>query len=242
MNPRAGSALVGVTLGLLAVLGCQSTRSGTGRPGAPSGVSDSASTDHSTGGGEPVWPAHLQATVYEIEGPVDRLGTLDARKLAKEGDGEGALLTTFSSVGAARVLYRIDQPVNLYSERITVGGSEPMVTGTRMDARGNAINNVTYQNVGVILGITAKSPSAGSRRREPDVTLDVRLAVLGKGGPEIAPGRKAAVPRTLALEHTAPLRFNRSVVMLSSAPASEGPQGSAVAYVMQYRFSHPADR
>ena len=47
------------------------------------------------------------------------------------------------------ILARNNQPAT-----ITVGQSVPLITGVRYDNFGNAINSITYQDVGVILRVT----------------------------------------------------------------------------------------
>lgn len=59
----------------------------------------------------------------------------------------------------------IDQRVNVLSETLQVGTREPVVTATRMTSTGQAINAVTYQQVGAIIRLTGQFPGAGRQAR-----------------------------------------------------------------------------
>ncbi len=189
-----------------------------------------------------VLPAHFQATVYEIQAAADRLGALDAKALAARAATAEELLSALASVGTARILYRIDQPVNVYSERITIGGSEPVVTGARMSGTGETVKSITYHNVGVIVRLTAKAPSKESNRRDPDVTMAIQLAALAASNTELAPGVKATATRTLSLEHSEPLEFGRPLVMLSASTLAAGAEAPPAVYAIRYLFSPPAGK
>jgi general secretion pathway protein D len=71
--------------------------------------------------------------------------------------GENYLVTlrAIAQAGKAKVLSRPSILArNNQPATITVGQSVPLITSTRYDTFGNAINSVTYQDVGVILRVT----------------------------------------------------------------------------------------
>ena len=70
-----------------------------------------------------ILPAQFQATFYEVQAASNLVSSLDAKSLAGQAATPEALLQALGKVGAARVLYRIGQPVNLFSERILLGSS-----------------------------------------------------------------------------------------------------------------------
>jgi len=184
------------------------------------------------------FPAHFQATVYEVQLPTNHLEMLDARKLATRAGKADDLLRALAAAGSARTLYRVDQPVNVYAEKIMVGSSEPVVSAVRSTAAGAPIRSVTHADVGFILSLSAQPSAAGSGKHpSPEVVLDIRLATLGSGGPELAQGVKASPARTVSIQHREQLEFGRPRVMLSVDTSKE--DAPPVAYVIRYLFSEP---
>jgi general secretion pathway protein D len=81
------------------------------------------------------------------------------------------------------ILARNNQPAT-----ITVGQSVPLITGVRYDNFGNAINSITYQDVGVILRVTPFITGDGLvqmivspeiSRLSPTTTIPISLAANG---------------------------------------------------------------
>src|SRR4051794_38953553 len=60
-----------------------------------------------------VLPAQLQLTVYELRTTPELAAKLDAKTLADAGATADSLLEKLAPAGKTRILYRIDQPVNL---------------------------------------------------------------------------------------------------------------------------------
>jgi hypothetical protein len=186
----------------------------------------------------PTLPAQFQATVYEVQLPTNYSGKLEAPALASKAGTAEDLLKALGKAGTARILYRIDQPVNVYSERITLGSREPVVTGARMTATGTTMKTVQYQNVGVIIHLKAQPPATTeTKRKEPDVEMNIELSALAPGDIEIAPSVKAPITRTIAIEHREPLKFGKPQVMLSIDTSKEG--AVPTAYVIRYLFRPP---
>jgi hypothetical protein len=181
-----------------------------------------------------VLPAQFQATVYEVQATPDKVGTLDAKALAWLAPMPEALLPVLSAVGKTRILYRIDQPVNVYSERIAVMGSEPVVTGTRITANGQPINTTMRQNVGVIIRLSASVPPKG--KGETLVTMAVQLSALAPTDVEIGAGQKSTAMRNMQIQHSELLEFNRPSVMVAVSSASAVEQATPIAYVIRYAF------
>jgi hypothetical protein len=186
----------------------------------------------------PTLPAQFQATVYEVQLPTNHNGKLEAPALASKAGTAEDLLKALGKAGTARILYRVDQPVNVYSERITLGSREPVVTGARKTTTGTTLKTVQYQNVGVIIHLKAQPPATTeTKRKEPDVDMNIELSALTPGDIEIAPGVKAPVTRTVAIEHREPLKFGKPQIMLSIDTSKEG--AVPTAYVIRYLFKSP---
>jgi hypothetical protein len=183
-----------------------------------------------------VLPAHFQATVYEVQADAERLGSLQGEGLAKSAATAEGLLKALGAFGTARILYRFDQPVNVFSESLQVGTREPVVTGTRMTSSGQSINSVQYHSVGAIIRLAGRIPPPETKRKRPEVTLAVELSVLSGTGTEIAPGLKAPSIRNVSMQHGEELEFGRPRVMLAVSSTSTEPKQPAAIYVFRYVF------
>jgi hypothetical protein len=197
--------------------------------------------------------AQYQATVYEVHAAAERLGNLDAKALARQAATSETLLAALAQTGKARLLYRIEQPVNVFSTRIIIGSSEPVISGTRNTTTGGTVNSINYQNVGFIVQLSAHGPPKDQDTAAPIVTSAIKLSVLSAGEKEIAPGQKASVIRAMSLDHSEALELNRPQVLVAISSnafssfrrsadgnkAGETPT-TPVAYVVRYQFGPPA--
>jgi hypothetical protein len=178
-------------------------------------------------------PAHFQATIYEVEAPVGRMDSVDAKALEKQAGTAEGLLNALSKVGAARILYRFDQPVNVVSQKLFMGKSEPLVTSTRLSPSGQTINSVTYQQIGAAVSLSAPAV----RDKHPAVTVAVELSVMGRTGVEVVPDAKLPAIRTVSTAHQSALEFGQPRVILAGDSASLDQKASPVLYVIRYLFN-----
>ena len=184
-----------------------------------------------------ILPARFEATVYEVQVPADRAGKLDSAALAAKAADPDGLRAALAEFGPTKVLYRVDQPVNLYSERIMIGSTEPMVTATRKTDTGQSINTVQYQNVGLTIAISGSQPPKESGRKGLDVQMMIQLAALSDSAVEIGTGVKASVIRTISIDHGEPVQYGRPLVMLNVTYPAKDEKGNAHAYVIRYVFN-----
>jgi hypothetical protein len=237
-----------VDLGILisvavAVAGCQAPADKTGSGAVPAGTGADSSTPSTPAGDKEfrqpakVLTAHFQATIYEVEAVAERLSAVDGKALAKKATSAEGLLGALSSVGTTRILYRFDQPVNVFGETLRIGSSEPVVTGTRTSSGGQTINQVTYQQVGAIIHLSAWPPPREAKRKDPEVKVSAELAVLAASDVELAPGRKVTSTRSLSLQNTGQLEFGEPQVMLAVSSTSTDQQRRPAMYVIRYVFN-----
>jgi hypothetical protein len=182
-------------------------------------------------------PARFEATAYEVLVPADRAGKLDGAALTDKAADPDDLRKALAEFGPTRILYRVDQPVNLYSENIMIGSREPMVTATRKTDTGQSINTVQYRQVGLIVNISAGPPPKDSDRKGLDVRMKIELAAIGQSAVEMSPQARAAVVRNVAIDHSESLRFGRPFVMLNVTYPQADEKGSAVVYVIRGLFN-----
>jgi len=183
-----------------------------------------------------VAPAHFEVTVYEVLVPEARIAELEALALEAKAATAQELAKALGEFGQTKVLYRIDQTVNLYGENITLGSNEPMVTGVRRQEPGSTINTITYQHVGLIVSLAANPPVPDAPRKELNVQVNLELAALADSGIEIAPQVKASRIRNLQLSHSETPRFGRPWVLLNVSAPPAGDKTPPVAYVVRYVF------
>jgi hypothetical protein len=182
-------------------------------------------------------PARLEVTIYEVQVPEDRTADLYTLSLEPRAATAQSLAQALAEFGKTKVLYRIDQSVNLYSESISLVTSEPMVTGTRISSTGTALNTVTYQNVGLVVNISASAPQKDSPRKGLATQVSFTLAAIVDNDVIIAPNVKASSIRKVQINHSELPRFGKPVVQLNvSAPAGDDSTFST-AYVVRYVFN-----
>ena len=182
-------------------------------------------------------PARFEATVYEVQVPENRILDFDAQTLEAKAGTAQSLAKALAEFGPTKVLYKIDQSVNLFGEGITLGSSQPMVTGTRMMGAGQAVNSITYQQVGLMVNLSANPLPPDAPRKVPDTQVDFRLSVLADSGVELAPGVKASATRTVELSHSETPKFGRACVLLNVSATGDGAKAPPTAYVVRYVFS-----
>ena len=112
-----------------------------------------------------------------------------------------------------------------------------MVTGTRMTESGQAINTITYQQVGLIVNLSANPVPPDAPRKLPDTQVDFRLAVLTDSGVELAPKVKASSARNVELSHSETPKLGKACVLLNVSAATGSAASPATAYVVRYVFN-----
>ena len=176
--------------------------------------------------------AHFQATVYETRVPENRIGAFDAKSLAAKAITAADLQKALAACGKTKVLYQVDQTVNLAEDRIHIGKREPFVTNARRTDRGQTINTVQYERVGVIFEVMGKPTDSGL-----DATVRIEMSALTESGTKISENAFAVTVRTVELGHNGPVQLGRPVVLVSIDASTKDADGNAVAYVCRIVFS-----
>ena len=182
-------------------------------------------------------PARFEATVYEVQVPENRLAELDAQALAAKAGNAEDLRKALADFGPTKVLYKVDQPVNLYSESIVIGSRVPFVTNSRATEAGGVVNTIQYQQVGVIFQITAALPPKESKRKGLDVRLNTELSAMVDSPVAISPGAKAVTIRSVSFSQSQSLQYGRPIVALNLASPARDEKAPPVAYVIRYVFT-----
>lgn len=182
-------------------------------------------------------PAHFDATVYEIKIPESRISDLDALTLERAAVTPQNLELVLKRFGTPRIMYKVDQPVNLYGEDILLGSEEPMVTGTS-----GGINSFTYQNIGLHTQIWASSADAttgavADPAPVPDVQLRFQLSVISDSGVPISDNVNASRIRTINLTQSGAPKFGQPCVLVTVSAAGSNEKSEPVAYIVRYMFT-----
>lgn len=183
-----------------------------------------------------VAPARFEATVFELRLPEDRVAELDARSLESKAGTAQSLAKALSEFGHTRVLYKVDQTVNLYSESIELLVSGPMES-THLDDSGHSYRTLATQNTGLIINISASDAPADSPQKGLDVQVLFHLSVLADSGVELAPKVNARSVRSMELSHSEVPRFGQPRVQLNVSGGSGGAGTLPTAYVVCYVFT-----
>ncbi len=238
---RVGLAIV--TLVAILMTGCQSagekeTGAALERSNASAGSSTEtlAVREKESPPSSRILPAQFQATVYEVQAVAERLNTVDGQALARQAASAEKLLKALSEMGETKILYRFDQPVNVFSETLRIGTREPVVMGSRATANGSVINSFQYQDVGAIIQLSAGTPPTEGKRKGPEVKVSVELAALSDSGVEMVPGRKVVSTRNVSLSHNEVLEYGRPRVMLVVDSSSNDEKKRPVMFVIRYVF------
>jgi len=176
--------------------------------------------------------ARFQATVYETRVPEKGISAFDAKSLAAKAGTAADLQKALAACGKTKVLYQVDQTVNLAEDRIHIGKREPFVTNTRRTDRGQTINTVQYEHVGVIFQVMGKPTDSGL-----DATVRIEMSALTESGTKISETAKAVTVRTVELGHNGPVQLGKPVVLVSLDASSKDADGNAIAYVCRIVFS-----
>jgi hypothetical protein len=182
-------------------------------------------------------PARFEATVYEVQVPEPRVGDLDALALEAKATTAQELAKALEDFGKARVLYKIDQTVNLHGESIMLGTSVPVVTASRRLESGPAMNSITYQDAGLMVNLSASAPSEGAAAGELCAQVNFELSAPFESEVELAPQVRATSSRKMELRHSEKPRFGKPLVLLNVSAAGVGDQVPPVAYVIRYVLS-----
>jgi hypothetical protein len=185
-----------------------------------------------------VAPARFEATVYELEVPESRIADLDAVKLESTAATPQAMAAALGAFGTPKILYKVDQTVNLYSEHILLGSEEPIVTGISRGTNGSWGNITTLRTIGFQTQISADAPPGGSSSADPNVQLRFTLSVEAGSNVAISEHANAERMRSVLLTQSGTPKFGKPSVLVTVSPSSPGEKSRPIAYIIRYLFTH----
>jgi beta-lactamase regulating signal transducer with metallopeptidase domain len=182
--------------------------------------------------------ARFEATVYELEVPENRIADLDAVKLESSAATPQALATALGAFGTPKILYKVDQIVNLYGENISLGTQVPLITGALDDGSGKPRNLISYTSVGLVTRISA-APSNAIKPPVPQVQLNFILSVLADSDVPISDTVNGKNIRSVQLSQSGTPTFGKPTVLVTVNATDANAKTRPVAYIVRYRFSQP---
>lgn len=187
-------------------------------------------------------PARFEASVYEVQVPQARIDDLDALALEARATTPQSLIKTLGEFGETKILYRIDQPVNLYVESIVLKSSEPLRNPDREPSQpvDPAVSTRfriggAYMQTGLTVNISA------NKLQQPDHgegvgVLQVNFQLTGLAGVESAPDVKSARNMEVTLNQSSVLKFGKPTVLFNVSNPRGAENAQPVVYVICYVF------
>ncbi|KKM98406.1 hypothetical protein LCGC14_1158250 [marine sediment metagenome] len=221
------AASMGMILAVSAAVGCNGGVLGGSGPIVPTPL---ASADFGS--------VRLRMLICELQVPAERVMELDSDRLAAGATDEKAFLDRLSKLGAAKVLYRLDQTVDLNStSQIKAGVRKPFVTAARVTQSGRTMRTVQYERLGAVCKVTGKAvKDADPPHMRAEVNVD--LSTMSDSGVKISDKVQARVLRMVTLVHAGSVQLGRPFVMVSTTPGAQGKTESA-AFVCRGVFTRP---
>ena len=221
------AASMAMILAVSVAVGCNGGAWGGSGPIVPTPL---ASADFSS--------VRLRMLICELQVPAERVVELDSDRLAAGAGDVKGFVAKLSALGTNKVLYRLDQTVDLHTtSRIQARSRMPFVTGARRTESGRTIRTVQYESVGAICKVTGKAVEDADPphlRAE----INVELSALSDSGVKITGDVEGPVVRKTTLLHTGPVQLGRPFVLISATP---GPPGKAepTTFVCRGIFTKP---
>ncbi|HEY4329615.1 MAG TPA: M56 family metallopeptidase, partial [Phycisphaerae bacterium] len=195
-------------------------------------IASSGSANVSTGEGP---TCSLDATIYDVRMPVDKIGQLDLDALTKAAATAGGFEKALAELGTSLPLYRANQSVRLSGDSITIGTQTPYITNTQVSNRGEAINSVSYTSTGAVFNIAGKNAAPGN----VELDLSIELSTMSEGATAISNNVKAALFRRTTMSHKGQIVPRQPFVVVSVDAAAVDSNGKAVAYIARITLGVP---
>lgn len=216
----------GLTLILAACMGCAPTGpTALVRP-TPLAEADFASV-------------RFRAEVYELRLPQERAAALDPDRLAAAAGSRRELLNKLKQLGTAKLLYQVDQAVDLNtSTPIRVGARVPFVMAARPTQTGQVIRTVRYEQMGAEFNVAGK-PVTDVEAPVMRVQIDVEISAISDSGAHVSEKVPARVMRKVTLAHRGAVTLGRPITMMSMDSSAPAKDERAVAFVVRIVLDAP---
>jgi hypothetical protein len=177
----------------------------------------------------------LDATIYDVRLPVDKIGQLDVEALTRASATAAAFEKALAALGASKPLYRADQSVRLSGDTITIAAQTPYVTNSQITQTGQTINSVSYTQIGTLFTIAGKAGAGG----EIELDLSIQVSAISDSGTPISTNVNAPMFRSAMIARKGPVEAKVPFVVVSVDAANVDAKGNAVAYIARVTLGAP---
>jgi hypothetical protein len=179
----------------------------------------------------------LDATIYDVRLPVEKISQLDAVVLAKGAGSVAEFEKVLGDLGAVKPLYRVSQAVRLSADSIMMGANVPYITNSQVTNTGQTINSVSYTQVGAVFNVAGKT---GAGADSIALNLDIQVSALTEGGGvPISTNVHAPLFRTVTMTHKGTVTAKQPFVVVSADAMNVDDKGKAVAYIARVVLGAP---
>ncbi len=177
----------------------------------------------------------VDATIYDVRLPVDKIGQLDVEALTRASATAAAFEKALAALGESKPLYRANQSVRLKGDTITIAAQTPYVTNSQITNTGQTINSVSYRQIGTIFSIAGKTGAGGGI----ELDLSIQVAAMSASGTPISTNLNAPMFRTTMMARKGPVEARVPFVVVSVDAANVDGNGKAVAYIARITLGAP---
>jgi beta-lactamase regulating signal transducer with metallopeptidase domain len=217
----------------------------TTRPAPQGEISGSGFSGGRGGGvGDPTTPVlgegptcPLDATLYSIRLPLDKITKLDVAALQASAATPASFEKALAALGGAKPLYRADQSVRLSGDTIRIGSHTPYVSNTMMTSSGKSIDHVSYMGTGATFSLAGKTAARGG------IDLDLNIEVSSFSDSPVSIDNKGErfqpIIYTFNLEHKGRVPPGQPFVVATVDAVSVDKDGNAAAFIAIVRVGEP---
>ena len=202
--------------------------------GAPPAAPETA---HSTN----TLTAQFQATVYAVEPATNRLPALDFKALERARTPE-LFLSALNEAGKPKVLYRIDQPVNVFSDRSPDHDQQADCDRNQKGAGRGAGQLLHLPTHGSQHSVIGPATAEEAIHQAPDVTVSFNLSDESPGSTDLGLGQMVGGFPVISQEHNEPLELGRPRVILAMGSSAAAEQAKPFVHVIRYEFGPPGSK
>lgn len=178
----------------------------------------------------------VDAAFFQVDVPQDKLTLLERDPLTQSAATVGSLNKALSEFGTPRLMYRIDQTIDLASgARLAVSSDTPYVTGTAAGPSGQTMTQLARQTLGTRLSISGGRVDENSDK----VAVTMVAEISDTTGSSVSTGSGASAPvfRKLDQNYAGVVDSGKPVLLLSIDNAAPNGTGSATVYVTRLVFT-----
>lgn len=224
-NHRAWAWIICLPVAAL-LIGCASTQPAEsgGQPVATAACCEDAAAGLKT--------ARVQATIYRLLLPADRIVELDSEHLAQDAGTAAKLRDVLDTMGATSVLYHADQVLDIAEGgEIRLGSHQPMVVGESVSASGRTSQQFQYMDVGAQMQV-----KRGSDDGSP-IRIMLEFSSLSPSGNEVR-DRSFRVDK-VQMSHAGPVVAGSPIIAIGVDGTAAQDGVSAIAYICRIVLSKP---